>query len=280
MSGADGHLHAWETIATALPAGPPADLAAGLPRLRAEMDDAGIGRGLLVQPSHRGLDHGYLLDAAAADPARFKVVVLGVPSDGRALQELGSLCRHPAVIGIRLVPLRSPERDWFGSGSDGLWELARARRLTVFVLASPPQLIALLPALDRYADVPVVIDHLGRPDLDTAGTWESSLTDLAARANVSLKVSALGGLTAGAVPFPETWGWVARTVKAFGPLRLMWGSDFPYLGRARSLAEARSAGPLCLEAAGLSAADVATVMDRNTRHRFWGAHDRPAAGAR
>lgn len=280
MSGSavDTHVHLWETIATATPPGPPPDLVAGLPAALAAMGEAGIARAVLVQPSHLGLDHRYLLDAASGQFPRFKVVLLGIPSSLPALDTLTVLSADPSVVGLRLVPLRSPERDWFGAGADGLWQLARERRLTVFVLASPTQLRALLPALDRFGDVPVVIDHLGRPDLGPAETWDSVINELAARPNVLLKISALGGITTGPFPFRESWDWVRLAVQRVGTTRLIWGSDFPYLGRTGSLAEARSAGSLCLAAADLTATEMDAVLWQNATARFWEADARGYEG--
>lgn len=263
----DSHAHTWNT--TAGLAGPPADLDAGLERLLSEMEAAGVQRVLLIQPSHRGADHSYLLDAASAHRPRFKVVVLGVPSDNRATAELGRLCDDPAVVGIRLAPLRTSHLDWFGAGADSLWQLARARAIAICVLASPAQLSTLLCTLDRFADVPVVIDHLGRPDLGPAATWLRVVSELASLPNATIKISALSSISAGRFPFRESWDWVKQVVQRVGPDRLLWGSDFPYLGQARSLSEARAAGPLCLAAAGLSPDEVAMVMYRNADAMFW-----------
>lgn len=271
----DGHAHIWDTTATSGPPGPPENLDASLERLLHELDRAQVDRCVLMQPSHRGSDHSYLLHASQAHPARFRVVLLGVPSSSSALREIDGLGGPCAAVGIRLVPLRTPDLDWFGAGAVGLWELARARELAVFVLAAPAQLSRLRQALDRFGDVPVVVDHLGRPDLDRKEAWEGALSQLARYPNVFFKVSALGGFTTGSFPFRETWDWVGRVVHGVGAERLFWGSDFPYLGRASSLAEARAAGQMSLTAAGLSAGEVAMVMYGNATRLFWDSHHMP-----
>lgn len=269
----DAHAHIWTTAASASTAAthevPPVDLEADLETLQSQIDAAGIERVLLIQPSHRGQDHAYVLDAAKGHGPRFRVVVLGLPTGDRVIAELDRLCDEPAVAAIRLTPLRAPDLDWFGAGADGLWKLARARGIAICVLASPSQLSYLLSAVRRFADVPVVIDHLGRPDLGPAATWLGVIREIATLPNVRIKISALSAIGAGPFPFQGSWDWVKQVVQQVGPERLLWGSDFPYLGAARSLLEARSAVPQCLEAAGLSPDEVMRVMCGNASGLFW-----------
>ncbi|GAA4703838.1 L-fuconolactonase [Promicromonospora umidemergens] len=100
-----------------------------------------------------------------------------------------------------------------------------------------------LPAGARLAaalpEVSFVLDHLGKPRLDTsagtgAGTapplaaWKQGLTELAARPNVTAKLSGL-------VTEARWDGWraddlrpaVDHALEVFGPERLMFGSDWP-----------------------------------------------------
>ncbi|WP_275001541.1 amidohydrolase family protein [Promicromonospora iranensis] len=98
-----------------------------------------------------------------------------------------------------------------------------------------------LPACARLAaalpEVSFVLDHLGKPRLDPGGgagnaarlaAWERDLTDLAARPNVTAKLSGL-------VTEARWDAWrpddlrpaVDRALEVFGPDRLMFGSDWP-----------------------------------------------------
>ncbi|MDR7384998.1 amidohydrolase family protein [Promicromonospora iranensis] len=98
-----------------------------------------------------------------------------------------------------------------------------------------------LPACARLAaalpEVSFVLDHLGKPRLDSGGgagnavrlaAWERDLADLAVRPNVTAKLSGL-------VTEARWDAWrpddlrpaVDRALEVFGPDRLMFGSDWP-----------------------------------------------------
>jgi len=273
MTVVDAHVHVWAAASDTRARGRPRRRGEVVPvvgRAVAQLDAAGIERAVLIQPSRLGTDHRYLLRAAASNPGRFTTVLLGLPSSAQAAdQAWRAATEDPSVGGIRLSALVWPDRDWFGPGAAELWGLARSRELSVSVLAAPAQLTGLLAAAEHYGEVRVLIDHLGCPELADTADWTIALRRLAACPNVFVKVSALGGMTGEPWPFAGTWDWVREAVHAVGPDRLFWGSDFPYLGVAQSLAAAQAAGRLCLAAAGLSTAEVAAVMGGNACRVFW-----------
>jgi L-fuconolactonase len=96
-----------------------------------------------------------------------------------------------------------------------------------------------LPSAARLAhdlpDVRLVLDHLGKPDLtatvgdvDTLADWRNDLTALAAAENVTAKISGL--VTEArwdAWTLADLWPAVDHALTAFGPDRLMFGSDWP-----------------------------------------------------
>ena len=93
-------------------------------------------------------------------------------------------------------------------------------------LAACARLAAALP------EVSFVLDHLGKPRLDAAApdlaAWKRGLADLAARPNVTVKLSGL-------VTEARWDAWqpddlrpaVDHALDVFGPERLMFGSDWP-----------------------------------------------------
>jgi L-fuconolactonase len=107
-----------------------------------------------------------------------------------------------------------------------------------------------LPAVARAArDVPelrVVLDHLGKPQIrdGAAGlaAWSGPIAALAAEPNVTAKLSGL--VTEAAW---DRWRvadlrpFVAEAVEAFGPDRLMFGSDWPVCRLAAGYGEVMSA---------------------------------------
>ena len=95
------------------------------------------------------------------------------------------------------------------------------------------QIASVLPMVRRLSEndnAPFVLDHLGKPDLKTGNisSWKDNIRQLAAMENVYCKVS-------GMVTEADWNNWTPDTLKealdtvleAFGPKRLMFGSDWP-----------------------------------------------------
>ena len=135
------------------------------------------------------------------------------------------------LVGIRSLVQYEPDPDWLSRPQvlDGLRAVA-AHGLVHDLLILPHQIEAVEAAVSAVPEGRFVIDHLGKPQI-ADGAWErwaGDIATLARRDNVSAKVS---GLVTEA-------DWVAWTVDdlrpyvehalaAFGPKRLMFGSDWP-----------------------------------------------------
>jgi predicted TIM-barrel fold metal-dependent hydrolase len=65
-----------------------------------------------------------------------------------------------------------------------------------------------------------------------------TLLALARFPNVSLKMIGTPALSLGPYPFSDLWPSLHRIIDAFGPERLMWGSDFPRCAGLHTRAEA------------------------------------------
>ena len=182
-----------------------------LDALLAAMDRAGVERGVLVQPSCYDTDNRALLHALDRHPARFRAVVMTEhPSDWAT---------RPGVRGVRINATDYAAHA--GGAHDTAAEALRAG-LVLQLQAFPRDLAGLV---DGLPDGPVVIDHMGRP-ADAADA--ERVAALATRADTYLKVS--GGFRFGA--WPVAPGWARELAAAFGPDRLLWGSDWPMLNAA------------------------------------------------
>ena len=191
---------------------------APLGRWQAGAASLGIGRGVLVQPSFLGTDHRRLLAELAARPGTLRGVAVIAPGAGRA--ELAAL--HAAgVRAIRLNLAGTPHDLGAWQGAAAPWAHLAALGWHVELhtdRGALPGVLAQLPA-----DLPLVIDHMGKPD--TARARDATVRALAARARrapVHVTLSGayrLGGLDAATLAAL----WQAE----LGPQRLLWGSDWP-----------------------------------------------------
>jgi L-fuconolactonase len=149
-----------------------------------------------------------------------------------ARDELDRLAQLPKVTGIRRV-VRAP----FQSDPDFCVRpdfIAGARLLAEYgftfdVACGPGDLANVATLADACPDVRFVVNHIANPPLDgpVFTVWETGLRELARRPNAACKIS--GQQTHLPV------GWDAGTVRslvepaaeAFGPDRILFGSDTP-----------------------------------------------------
>jgi predicted TIM-barrel fold metal-dependent hydrolase len=192
----------------------------------AMLDQNGMSHGVLVQPSFLGTDNAYLVEALRAAPERLRGIAVVAPEADE--DELEALSRV-GVVGIRLNLIGQPDPA-FGAA---VWERHLARVVAlgwqIEVQAEARRLPALIPPLLR-AGVPVVVDHFGRPDprLGVDDPGFRYLLETATTGQVWVKLSGAyrnGGGEAG----ERTALAAAEQLRAaFGPARLVWGSDWPH----------------------------------------------------
>ena len=235
----DAHHHVW-TLARRDYAWLTPDLTAlyrdFLPRdLGPLLSTHGVVGTVIVQAAPTEAETLFLLDLAGNWPMARAVVGWVDMASAAGPQRLAQLAQSPLLRGIR--PMIQDEADpaWMLQPTVGAtFQAIGACGLTFDALVRPPQLKALAQLLDRYPDVPVVIDHGGKPDIAGDGfqPWADDIRALAERPQVMCKLSGLlneaGARTADADLRP----YIDHLLDGFGPGRLMWGSDWPVLNLA------------------------------------------------
>lgn len=179
-----------------------------------------IVKGVLVQTSFLGFDNTHMLAELATHPETLRgVAVLPFTTDAATIAAL----HHQGVRGIRLnLAGRSHDvSDWSKPNSHELWEAIDAWGWHVELHTDQGALPAVLAQLPAH--VPLVIDHMGKPE--QASAQDATVRVLAKRAKqaaVHVKLSGayrLGGLDAAAVA--SVW------LEELGATQLLWGSDWP-----------------------------------------------------
>jgi L-fuconolactonase len=184
-------------------------------------------------------------DAGQAGPAIPVAGVVGWVDLARpdVASELARLRRLPGgnrLAGIRHLVQDEPDPGWLDRPEvrRGLRAVGAAG-LVYELLIRPPQLPAALRVAADLDAVPFVLDHAAKPPIGSGAVppWAGQITELAARPNVSCKVSGLV-TEAGAGWRPEQVApYVDVLIESFGPGRLMFGSDWPVCTVAASYAE-------------------------------------------
>jgi L-fuconolactonase len=271
----DAHQHFWNYSAAEYPwIGPgmerlahdhlPTDLA---PLLAAE----GIDGSVAVQARQSVEESRWLLALTEAHPLVKGVVGWVDLRSDRVGDDLQALAANPKFVGVRHVVQDEPDpRFVLGAAFvRGLQQL-RQHGLTYDLLLYPNQLAAAIELVGLLPEQPFVIDHLAKPRI-AAGeleSWEREIRAIARHDNVCCKVS-------GMVTEAARKGWkqddftpyLDVVLAAFGPARLMVGSDWPVCLLAGEYADV-AAIPRDFFA-GLSADEQAWIHG-GTAARFYG----------
>jgi len=149
----------------------------------------------------------------------------------RVEADLARLAAYPKFVGVRHVVQEEPDND-FMLGKDfqrGIAKLA-AFGLTYDILIYPKQLEAAIQLAENFPHQLFVLDHIAKPSIKdgTIEPWKSQLRRLSRLPNVHCKVS-------GMLTEADHKQWQAEQFRpyldtvfeAFGPSRLMVGSDWP-----------------------------------------------------
>lgn len=186
------------------------------------LDANGVSHALLVQPSFLGTDNTFLLAALDAFPDRLRGVAVIDPLSTEA--ELRGLAIR-GVCGIRLNLIGAAIPDLCGAAWTAL--LKRVRKLDWHVEVHIE--LSALPTVGQAvidSGCRLVVDHFGRPGADDAASW-TWLLSAARTGNVWVKLSA--AYRNWPLSHPEKpVAAAAELLDAFGPERLLWGSDWPH----------------------------------------------------
>lgn len=236
MNFIDAHSHIWTPDTGHYP------LAAGFRRANMEpasftveelqklMKPSGVNRVVLIQMSFYGFDNRYMLDAIQRFPGQFSGVAV-INQDGPDPAAEMKRLKGLGVRGFRIYPQNQPYERWLDSeGLQKMFAVGGEEKLAMCCLIDPNALPALSRACRKFPETPVVIDHLCR--IGVSGKIEEpevkALCDMAHYPQVSVKVSAFYALGKKKPPYQDLSPLIKRVYDAFGPQRLMWGTDCPY----------------------------------------------------
>ncbi|MDR5825977.1 amidohydrolase family protein [Caballeronia sp. LZ043] len=197
-----------------------------------EMTQAGVDRVLLVPPLWDLRGNAYSLELARQDPQRFAVMgLLDVPPE-QAEPRLRAWRGEPGMLGIRFL-FNTKERvaPLLDGRYDALWPVAAEAGLTVALLI-PGALAQAGEIARRHPTLRLIVDHLGVPRGATGpGAFEHlpQLLALARHPNVYVKAVGVGDYALDPWPFHSLDETLRRVFDAFGPGRLIWGSDLSRL---------------------------------------------------
>jgi predicted TIM-barrel fold metal-dependent hydrolase len=231
----DGHVHVWSLDAERYPwqqtlaSVPIPTTPASAEDLLAEMDATRVTHALLVQPSVYGWDNSYLCDAMDAHPGVFAGVCLVDPRSPIAGEALRYWCGERGCQGLRINLIAEADADWIlDEALSELWETAEALAVTVCLQILIAQTGVVTRLAGRHDGVTFVVDYLG-PDAPQDPAMPEAVRRLGQVPNICGKLLSVGQDSTERFPFRDLWAMSEAQVDAFGPDRLMFGSDYPHV---------------------------------------------------
>ncbi len=198
----------------------------------------GVKAAIAVQARQRMEETEFLIEAAR-NSALIRGVVGWVPLIDRDVEmHLGRFAQDALFKGVRHILQDEPDpyymlREDFNDGVNQLKRYNLRYDLLVFA-RHLPQTITFV---DRHPNQIFIMDHIAKPEIAKGeiDEWARDIRALAERENVLCKIS-------GMATEADWSSWSADQLKpyfdvvlnAFGPARLMFGSDWPVLMLASS----------------------------------------------
>jgi L-fuconolactonase len=197
------------------------------------LERAGVAKTVLVQAACSDSDTDSMFEQASEHEWIGGVIAwLDLRSPERARRRIAELSGRPKLRGFRHLIHDEDDAHWILR--DAVLEslaLVQERRLILELPCVYPRHLGDVPELAiSFPDMTIVIDHLGKPPLRSAHmqSWETALRRAASHGNVAAKISGLNTvLPQGDWRAADLREAVAVAVDAFGPGRLLCGSDWP-----------------------------------------------------
>lgn len=182
----------------------------------------GVGRAVLLQPPFLGFDNTYLFEALRGQPDRFRGIPWISPSVTVTADDWETLARI-GVHGLRFPIQGLPTPEW--SYYEAMLAEALKRDWPIHLQAESKRLPDLLPLLlDRGHKM--VVPHFGSFDRTQGPLRDAGFKALLDSTKSGRVWVVMGG--AYRVGAERARAAAPLLLDAFGPQRLMWGSDWPH----------------------------------------------------
>lgn len=264
----DSHVHVWKKdprYPWAAGAKPPAKDAT--PEMLLDLMRAnGVAKTVIIQVIYYRWDNSYLRDVLKQYPQYFQGVARVDPESPAAPDDLSRLVREEGFRGVRISPAGDAKGDWIrGPLMPPLWKRCDELKVPMTVLAPVTRMPDVARLAEKFPDLTVVIDHMADSPVEHPEMLDK-LIALKRYPKLFVKVSHTWTVSKQPYPYRDAQAQVKRLYDAFGPRRLMWGTDWPlvenYCGYAKALAMVRD------EMSFLNAEDKSWMLSK-TVERVW-----------
>jgi len=194
------------------------------------LDHFGIDGSILVQAAPTVAETRFMLDLARQNSFIKGVVGWADFEAPDASDRIAELAADPKLVGLRPMIQDIDDPDWMLK--DALAPAYRAlvaRDLVFDALTLPQHLANLLQLAERHPDLRMVVDHGSKPRIATGeiSGWAEDMTAIANHTPAFCKLSGLVTEAGDSWSGEDLCPYVDHLLETFGPMRLIWGSDWP-----------------------------------------------------
>ncbi len=203
--------------------------------LAAHLEQSGIAGTVLVQAAATVHETEYMLGLADATPFIKGVVGWIDFEDQGNLAHLTRLAEHPKFLGVRPMIQDIPDAKWM-LRDDIQWAYRAIIDLDLSfdALGFPRHLSYFATLMARYPEMRVVYDHCMKPQIrdqragkNAFSEWADGMSKLAEETTGCCKFSGLVTEADAGWTIEDLRPFAQHVITAFGPDRVMWGSDWP-----------------------------------------------------
>lgn len=192
----------------------------------------GIDRTVLVQAAQTIGETEFLLRIADTTPFVAGVVGWADLATADAPDQIARLAQNRKLVGLRPMLQDLPDDGWILRPEiRPALTAMKAARLRLDILIFPRHLPHVFALLGAHPDMPAVIDHGAKPYIARGEIepWAQWMRRIAGETGARCKLSGLLTEASDGADANTLKPYADVLLEAFGPNRLMWGSDWPVL---------------------------------------------------
>ncbi len=197
--------------------------------------ECGIYGTIAVQAADSEAETEYLLSLAERNDWILGVVGWVDLESPLAVASIERLARHPKLVGLRPMIQNIDDDKWMLRNElRPAIATMIANNLTFDALVLPRHLVHLKEFLTHYVDLTVVVDHCAKPEIrdELFEPWATQISAISEFPNVYCKLSGLVTEARKQWEAADLRPYIEHVKQAFGPQRIMFGSDWPVVNMA------------------------------------------------
>ncbi len=237
----DSHVHVWKNDPH-FPWAPetknPPERDATAEMLLELMSASGVRKTIIIQVIYYKWDNRYLASVLKRYPKFFRGVARVNPEDPAAPDHLSKLTEEDGFHGVRISPGADSSGNWIGGPlMPPLWSRCRELKVPMTVLAPVTRMPDVARLAEKFPDLTIVIDHMADSPLNQPEQLDKLLA-LRRFPKLYVKISHSWSLSSQPYPYLDSQRQIKRLYDAFGPRRLMAGTDWPLVEKYCTYAQA------------------------------------------